>query len=81
MNDDTLALAMAEFSNTLRKTFKKTRKFKITKNIESKDKANAINTKQRNFRPNVITKNKKRRGVDRQCLRFSSETDINEFDC
>lgn len=76
MNDDTLELAIDEFSNTLKK-----RKFKITKNIESKDKINAINYKQRNFRPNVILKNKKRRGIDRQCLRFSSETGINEFDC
>jgi len=76
MNDDTLELAIGKFS----KAIKKKRKFKITKNIESKDKINAINYKQRNFRPNVILKNKKRRGVDRQCLRFSSETGINEFD-
>lgn len=80
MSDD-LELAIDELANYFGKKYKRTRKFKITKNIESKDKANAINTKQRNFRPNVLLKNKKRKGVDRQCLRFSSEEGVNELDC
>ena len=58
----------------------KKRKFKITKNIESKDKTNAINYKQRNFRPNEILKNKKICGVDKKYLRFSDIDLINELD-
>jgi hypothetical protein len=62
------------------KTIKKI-KFKITKIIKSKDKNNSINIKQRNFRPNIIVKNKKRIGVDRECHRFSRKQGVNEFDC
>lgn len=74
MNDDALKLA-------IEKTLRIKRKFKVTKTIEFKDKINFINIKQRKFRPNIIMKNKKCRGVDRNCSRFSREQGINEFDC
>ena len=81
MSDDGVDLIIEEIQcKRIGKSKEKTRKFKVNKNIDSKNKSNNINLKQRKFRPNVILKNKKRFGVDKKYLRFSDIDLINELD-
>ena len=81
MSDDGVDLIIEEIQcKRINKWKEKTRKFKVNKNIDSKNKSNNINLKQRKFRPNVILKTKKRCGVDKRYLRFSDIDLINELD-
>lgn len=81
MSDDGIDLIIEELQcKRIDKWKEKTRKFKVNKNIDSKNKSNNINLKQRKFRPNVILKTKKRCGVDKRYLRFSNIDLINELD-
>ena len=81
MSDDGIDLIIEELLHKrIDKWKEKTKKFKVNKNIDFKNKSNNINIKQKKFRPNVILKNKKRCGVDKKYLRFSDIDLINELD-